>query len=95
MGLHRACPSTSRWTRSRRVPAAVDRAARMKMALDYARGHLANAQAWQVRNAGRHRRELKLAVGDQVLLTTDGLQLRNFGNKLYSRYIEDDQRQCV
>jgi hypothetical protein len=68
-----------------RVPAAVDRAARMKQAFDYARGCLADAQQRQARNADRHRRELKLAVGDQVLLTTDGLQLRDFGNKLCSR----------
>jgi hypothetical protein len=70
-----------------RVPAAVDRAARMKQAFDYARGCLADAQQRQARNADRHRRELKLAVGDQVLLTTDGLQLRDFGNKLCSRYV--------
>jgi hypothetical protein len=70
-----------------RVPAAVDRAARMKQAFDYARGRLDDAQQHQARNADRHRRELKLAVGDQVLLTTDGLQLRGFGNKLCSRFV--------
>jgi len=70
-----------------RVPAAVDRAARMKVAFDLGRNQLIAAQERQARNADRHRRELKLAVGDQVLLVTEGLQLRNFTNKLCSRYI--------
>ena len=70
-----------------RVPAAVDRAARMKAAFDYGRGQLVAAQERQARNADRHRRELKLSVGDQVLLTTEGLELRNFTNKLCSRFI--------
>jgi hypothetical protein len=69
------------------VPAAVDRAARMKLAVDTARGQLGLAQQRQSLNADRHRRALKLAVGDQVLLTTEGLQLRNFTNKLCSRFI--------
>jgi hypothetical protein len=69
------------------VPAAVDRAARMKEAFDFGRGQLVVAQERQARYADRHRRELKLAVGDQVLLTTEGLQLRNFTNKLCSRFI--------
>jgi transposase InsO family protein len=70
-----------------RVPAAVDRAARMKEAFDFARSQLVTAQERQARNADRHRRELRLGVGDQVLLTTEGLQLRNFTNKLCSRFI--------
>jgi hypothetical protein len=70
-----------------RVPAAMDRATRMKEALDHARGQLAKAQEHQKKNADRHRRELTLAVGDQVLLSTEGLQLRNFDNKLCSRYV--------
>jgi len=70
-----------------RVPAAVDRAARMKQALDFARGQLVTAQERQARNADRHRRDLKLAVGDQVLLSTEHLQLRNFTNKLCSRFV--------
>ena len=70
-----------------RVPAAVDRAARMKQAFDFARGQLADAQERQARNADRHRRELKLAVGDQVLLSTEHLTLRNFTNKLCSRFV--------
>jgi hypothetical protein len=69
------------------VPAAVDRAARIKLAVDSARSQLGIAQQRQARNADRHRRELKLAVGDQVLLTTEGLQLRNFTNKLCSRFV--------
>jgi hypothetical protein len=70
-----------------RVPAAVDRAARMKQALDFARGALRTAQERQVRNADRHLRTLQLAIGDQVLLQTEGLQLRGFGNKLSSRFV--------
>jgi len=59
----------------------------MKEALDFGRGQLVVAQERQARNADRHRRDLKLSVGDQVLLTTEGLQLRNFTNKLCSRFI--------
>jgi len=69
------------------VPAAVDRAARIQQAVQSARGQLGIAQERQSRNADRRRRALKLAVGDQVLLTTEGLQLRNFTNKLCSRFI--------
>ena len=70
-----------------RVPAAVDRATRMKEAFEFGRSQLIVAQERQARNADRHRRELKLAVGDQVLLSTEGLQLRNFTDKLCSRFI--------
>jgi hypothetical protein len=68
-------------------PAAVDRAQRMRGALAVARGKLLEAQQRQARNADRHRREASLAVGDLVLLSTDGLRLKDFGNKLCSRYI--------
>jgi transposase InsO family protein len=70
-----------------RVPAAADRRTRMQEALDHTRGRIAKAQAHQKENADRHRRELSLAVGDQVLLSTEGLELRNFNNKLCSRYV--------
>ena len=70
-----------------RVPAAADRAARMKAALEFVHTQLGVAQAHQARNADAHRRSLKLSVGDHVLLSTDGLQLRNFTNKLCSRYV--------
>ena len=53
----------------------------------FARSKLLSAQERQKRNADRHRRELPLAVGDQVLLSTEGLQLRNGSNKLCSRFI--------
>jgi RNase H-like domain found in reverse transcriptase/Reverse transcriptase (RNA-dependent DNA polymerase)/Integrase zinc binding domain/Chromo (CHRromatin Organisation MOdifier) domain len=70
-----------------RVPAALDRATRMKEALDFVRGQLGVSQERQARNADRHRRDAPLAVGDAVMLSTEGLQLRGFGNKLCSRYI--------
>jgi hypothetical protein len=45
------------------------------------------AQQRQARNADRHRRLVKLAVGDKVLLSTEGLQLRGQNNKLCSPYV--------
>jgi transposase InsO family protein len=70
-----------------RNPAAISRAERMELALKFARDHLLSAQERQARNADRHRRTDAFAVGDAVLLTTEGLQLRNFNNKLCSRFI--------
>ena len=70
-----------------RNPAAIDRAERMQEALRYARDHLLGAQERQVRNANRHRRTESFAIGDAVLLSTDGLRLRGFTNKLCSRFI--------
>jgi transposase InsO family protein len=72
---------------SARVPAAHDRATRMQEALDFARGRLARAQQHQARNADRARRPFTFRVGDAVLLSTEGLQLRNFTNKLCSRFV--------
>lgn len=66
-------------------PAAVDRAASMREALRFAREHLEKAQQHQSNNA--RRRPASLAVGDRVLLSTEGLTLRNFTNKLCSRYV--------
>jgi len=68
-------------------PAAIDRAERMQTALRFAREHLVSAQQRQTRNADQHRRPAVFAVGDSVLLSTDGLQLRQGTNKLCSRYI--------
>jgi transposase InsO family protein len=68
-----------------RNPAAIDRAHRMTEALDFAREHLEKAQQRQVRNADR--REASLSVGDEVLLSTEGLLLRDFASKLTSRYV--------
>jgi len=45
------------------------------------------AQQRQARNADRHRRLVQLAVGDMVLLSTEGLQLRGHHSKLCSRYV--------
>ena len=70
-----------------RVPAAQDRAVRMRNALDFAREKLSDAQGRQARNADRHRRNAPLAVGDAVMLSTEGLKLRGFSNKLCSRYV--------
>jgi len=67
------------------VPAAIDRATRMREALKFARDRLAKAQQHQSNNA--RRRPASLAVGDMVLLSTEGLTLRNFTNKLCSRYV--------
>jgi len=69
------------------VPAATQRAERMKLALDHARSQAEQAQARQKRQADQHRRLLLLKNGDQVLLATDGLQLRSGTHKLTSRYI--------
>ena len=69
------------------VPAAGDRAARIKAALDHARTQAERAQAKQKRLADRHRRLLQLQAGDQVLLATEGLQLRSGTHKLTARYI--------
>lgn len=69
------------------VPAATDRAVQIKTALDAARTQAEQAQARQKRLADQHRRLLQLKVGDQVLLSTEGLQLRSGTHKLTARYI--------
>ena len=70
-----------------RNPAAIDRAERMQVALRFAREQLLSSQERQTRNADRHRRPASFAVGDAVLLSTEGLQLRDFHNKLCSRFV--------
>jgi hypothetical protein len=74
-------------TRPATVPAAGDRAQRMRQALDLARSKAELAQARQKRLADRHRRLLLLRAGDQVLLSTENLQLRSGSHKLTGRYI--------
>ena len=69
------------------LPAVGERAQRMRLALDHARSHAELAQAKQKRLADRHRRLLELCAGDQVLLATDGLQLRSGTHKLTGRFI--------
>jgi hypothetical protein len=69
------------------VPAAADRATRMRTALDFARSKAELAQARQKQAADRHRRLMLLKPGDQVLLATDGLQLRSGTHKLTGRFI--------
>ena len=69
------------------VPAVGERAERMRLALDHARSHAEQAQAKQKRQADRHRRLLRLSEGDQVLLATEGLQLRSGTHKLTGRFI--------
>jgi hypothetical protein len=69
------------------LPAVGQRAERMKAALDHARTLAEIAQAKQKRLADRHRRLLELKAGDQLLLATEGLQLRSGMHKLTGRYI--------
>jgi hypothetical protein len=69
------------------VPAAGERAERMKKALDLARTKLEAAQARQKQAADRRRRLMLLQPGDKVLLATEGLQLRSGTHKLTGRYI--------
>jgi hypothetical protein len=59
----------------------------MKQALAAGRDRLLAAQERQKKNADRHRRELKLDVGDEVLLSADGLKLSGHGNKLCSPFV--------
>ena len=59
----------------------------MKLALDQARSRAERAQAKQKRLADQHRRLLQLQPGDQVLLATEGLQLRSGTHKLTGRYV--------
>jgi transposase InsO family protein len=68
-----------------RVPAATDRAKKMKEALEFARSRLLEAQDRQSANAAR--RPARFVVGARVLLSTEGLELRGQGNKLCSRFI--------
>ena len=68
-------------------PAAVARAERMRDAFQFARTRLLEAQERQERNANRHRRDAAFAVGDQVLLSTEGLQLQDYNDKLCGRFI--------
>jgi Chromo (CHRromatin Organisation MOdifier) domain len=69
------------------LPVVASRAERMRLALDHARTKAEQAQAKQKRQADRHRRLLLLREGDQVLLSTDGLQLRSGIHKLTGRFI--------
>ncbi|MDD2978257.1 reverse transcriptase domain-containing protein, partial [Aquabacterium sp.] len=64
------------------LPAVAQRAERMKAALDHSRTQAERAQAKQKRLADRHRRLLLLKEGDQVLLSTEHLQLRSGTHKL-------------
>jgi hypothetical protein len=59
----------------------------MKQALDSARSQAELAQSRQKRLADRHRRLLQLKAGDQVLLSSEGLQLRSGSHKLTARYL--------
>jgi len=70
-----------------RNPAAISRAERMQAAVRFGRDRLLSAQERQARNANRHRRDAAFAVGDSVLLSTEGLTLRNFTNKLCARFV--------
>ena len=69
------------------IPAVADRAERMQKAMNQARSQVEIAQAKQKRLADRHRRLMELKAGDEVLLATEGLQLRSGMHKLTARYI--------
>jgi len=56
-------------------PEAVDRIRRLKADLDLARKNIEVAQKRQAKYADQHRREVKFAVGDQVLLSTEHLRM--------------------
>ena len=68
-------------------PAAVDRAKRMRDAIKFAKANLREAQGRQAKNADRRRRQDEFRVDDQVLLSTEGLNLQGFDNKLCSLFI--------
>ena len=70
-----------------RNPAALSRAESLLSAFRFGRDRLLSAQERQARNANRHRRDAAFAVGDSVLLSTEGLTLRDFTNKLCSRFV--------
>jgi hypothetical protein len=70
-----------------RVPAAKARADSLREGFEFARGKLVQAQQRQARNADRHRRTVQLNVGDEVLLSTEGLRLRGQNNKLCSPFV--------
>lgn len=69
------------------LPAVQQRVERMKQALDAARSRAEIAQARQKKLADQRRRLLRLTTGNQVLLSTEGLQLRSGSHKLTGRYI--------
>jgi hypothetical protein len=69
------------------LPAVGGRVERMKKALAAAFDRTELAQARQKRAADQKRRLLELKVGDQVLLSTEGLQMRSGTHKLTARYI--------
>jgi len=70
-----------------KTPAAIDRAQRMKDAVHWARDHLLSAQERQAAAADRHRRDDEFKVGEGVLLSTEGLRLTSFNNKLCSPWV--------
>ena len=69
------------------VPAVSDRAERIRLAMDAARTTGERAQERMKRLADRQRRVMELQVGDQVLLSTEGLHMRSGSHKLTGRYI--------
>jgi transposase InsO family protein len=69
-----------------RNPAALDRATRIQEAVQFGRDCLLEAQQRQIKNASR-RTVPTFAIGDPVMLTTEGLTLVNFNNKLCSQFM--------
>lgn len=70
-------------------PTAAERIQQLHESLDRAKAALKEAQLRQSRNADRSRREVVFAVGDQVLLSTEHLALKDKDRtkKLTSKYI--------
>ena len=69
------------------LPAVIDRAQRIKRAMAAAYSKKEQAQARQKAAADRHRRLMRLSPGDQVMMSTEGLQLRSGTHKLTARFI--------
>jgi len=69
------------------VPAAVERAERMKALRNVALTKSEQSQQRMKQHADRRRRLMELKVGDQVLLSTEGLKLRSGAHKLTTRYV--------
>jgi hypothetical protein len=56
-------------------PVAADRISRLKTDLDRARENIEKSQTRQAKYADQHRRDVKFAIGDQVLLSTEHLRM--------------------
>jgi hypothetical protein len=69
------------------LPSVNERAAIIKSVLQQARSRVEQAQARQKRNHDKQHRSLAFKVGDQVLVSTEGLSLTKHIGKLTARFI--------